>query len=81
MDLWLNRLCAGFPSKIEPGMTFRNCTSKKLLAITGGPKQANNPGLTGDAATWFDGQLDGGGKLLPSLAGLSPKKGWKFVKV
>ena len=82
MDDWINKLASNMPAKIEVGMTFKNYISKRLIVITGGPTQSQNRNLSGDAALWYSAKMADDNKALSlSKADLSPKKGWKFVKV
>jgi len=81
MDAWLDKLAGSYPANIAPGMSFKNYVSKRILSIESGPEKAKNETLEGDAAVFFKVKFMDGASTSLSKADLSPKKGWKFVKL
>jgi hypothetical protein len=80
VNVWLDKLAASFPANITAGMSFKNSGFKQVLTVLG-PEKVNNPNLKGDAAIWFKVKYMDGKETSISRELLSPKKGWKFVRV
>lgn len=82
MDVWIDRLVAAFPKKLDVGMTLKDYKLNRLYQIVG-IEPSKNVNHTGDAASFYKCLVIEGGKQTGSRlingADLSPKNGIKYI--